>query len=120
MNPKELRIGNSILVNDKASTVNFDLFRSLHEMEKAISNKSLYTLKLSPIPLTDEWFTKAGFEIKTKGYTNSELSAITPSEFIKEGEEFRFYPGGTDGYVRVDAVHQLQNLYFSLTQQEIL
>ncbi|WP_292008672.1 hypothetical protein [Chryseobacterium sp.] len=119
MNPKELRIGNYIQINEKVANVNFELFRSLHEKEKAISNKNLYTLKVSPIELTDEWFNTFGFEIRAKGYTDSKLSAITTAEIIKEDGEFRFYPGYTHAYISIKYVHQLQNLYFSLTHQEI-
>lgn len=74
-------------------------------------------LDLKPIPLTKKWLLKFGF---VKNIGNFEL------------KEFRFHisqPMNFDGFIfcdgysvitdKIQFVHQLQNLYFSLTNEEL-
>lgn len=66
------------------------------------------------IPLTEEWLVKMGFK-----YVNT----LHDSTKVFEGEPFLYYK---DGYARISIhtpdilyVHQLQNLYFALTGEEL-
>lgn len=70
---------------------------------------------LEPIPLTEEWLFKFGFisnpyqdRYEKKGY-NFLIDVI----YIK-GTLYLYYKG-----VELKCVHQLQNLYFSLTNEEL-
>ena len=74
-----------------------------------------------PIPLTEEWFLKAGFDLIYYGYNGLiDIEIMLPWAGRKEiaysvrinneysvGEPFQY-------------VHQLQNLYFALTGEELV
>ena len=104
MKASELRIGN--LIKDRAKVVevenhHFSLLESYHKED------------FQPIPLTEEWLLKFGFETKDKVFWDVGNFRVGQDRW-----------GGYD-YVnrRVDIdlkyVHQLQNLYFALTGEEL-
>lgn len=78
---------------------------------------------VKPIPLTEEWMLKAGFEITYSsnfrlkfdhpkhGFIGYDFSRVSD----KSMEGFRYY----GHYIKISFVHQLQNLYFSLTGEEL-
>lgn len=114
MNPEELRIGNLVNIIGLVET------KITAEHILGISNGD-NTYK--PIPLTEEWLEKFGFEkddtpATFKKYNNHLLSIsfsktdITEME-INKSPEFII---NTD---IVKYVHQLQNLYFALTGEEL-
>ncbi|CAM4421339.1 hypothetical protein SAMN06265348_12419 [Pedobacter westerhofensis] len=132
MEASELRIGNYV----QSFLHNFDL-----KVEGIVGNKIYYGYKYSldfrpnyeiePIPLTEEWL--AGF-----GFVHEAYSTLDPSEksysinlsfdledviIIKSGKSFFFGHDGIDGayaiYQELKYVHQLQNLYFALTGEEL-
>lgn len=70
-----------------------------------------------PIPLTEEWLLKFGFDMKdknrldwVKGAFNLERSNEDDSKFC-----FEVY----SHYIPLDYIHQFQNLYFTLTGEEL-
>lgn len=79
-----------------------------------------------PIPLTEEWLVNFGFE---KHDYDLELSYIKynrkPSNYGCEYKESNFWiiPNGDDDHYRIPIkllfVHQLQNLYYALTNEEL-
>src|SRR5690606_20187688 len=83
-----------------------------------------------PIPLTEEWLLKFGFKKDTKGSVsiqfNYGVNPITKDYMMQliwlktipdyELEECPFYK---NGHFKIKHVHQLQNLYFSLTGEEL-
>lgn len=120
MKTNELRIGNHFIPFTEDGT----------ELEcRAITAVELYFLsnhpeKGEPITLTEEWLVKFGFEYSKE--RESETSDF--DEWVREG----FYLGllNNDYYiingldqggfsVEVRYVHQLQNLYFALTGNEL-
>jgi len=65
---------------------------------------------IEPIPLTEEWLLKFGFE---KGCTSWNVGGFYIDQF---GSNFEFdYRAG----VKIEHVNQLQNLYFALTGEEL-
>lgn len=70
---------------------------------------------LQPIPLTEEWLVKFGFEQynNTNHYYYSNESYI-----VKINSEFGYLFYSID-HKPIKYVHQLQNLYFSLTGEEL-
>lgn len=72
--------------------------------------------KYKPIPLTEEWLLKFGFEkgfneepsIREKGWFNDYI-------FIGNDLYFNHY----EGSVKIKYVHQLQNLYYCLTGEQL-
>lgn len=73
--------------------------------------------RLLGVPITEEWLLRFGF-IKKNNTPSIEL-------YIKEDfivrfdpqDKFQFYINGK--YINIDYVHQLQNLYFALTNKEL-
>ena len=70
-----------------------------------------------PIRLTEEWLLKFGF------YKNDELFTIEWNEFsfsIFDFDNGKFAINNSFNYVDINYVHQLQNLYFALTGEELI
>jgi len=71
------------------------------------------------IPITEEWLLKLGFRIKHK-YGNLNVLHSPCEMFYFELRDFSIknYSGGRD-IIKIKSVHQLQNLYYSLTGTEL-
>jgi len=110
MDEKELRIGNWITHPQNSNNyfqVNKDTFQ----------HPDLYR----PIPITEEWLLKFGFELKKvmmggreyEGWVN--FSFHIDTNYI---ENTLFYHWMGDK-IKLKHVHQLQNIYFALTNEEL-
>ena len=66
----------------------------------------------TPIPLTEEWLVKFGFEENSTSFTNS--IAYPCIVKLKNQSNCIFYNS-----LQIKHVHQLQNLYFALTNEEL-
>ena len=116
MKASELRIGNSIMQDDDF------VFVTWWRLELMVNNK----LEYKPIPLTQEWLVKLGFD---------KLENDIPTYFkcfgnlIEDDYEFSFniYVDSEQNYfitvfgrkIIIKYIHQLQNLYFALTEEEL-
>jgi len=72
---------------------------------------------IHPIPLTEEWLLKFGFDYDNETSTYSLLTSLRKCDLcidilLSDGEYFW-------KYVELKYVHQLQNLYFALTGNEL-
>jgi len=105
MKASELRIGNWIY-NDRS--------RSQYEVPSQEISLVGYILDhYEPIPLTEEWLLKFGFE-------NNKLSVAGILEFVYH--KGSVYIRGISGAIHprdCQYVHQLQNLYHALTGEEL-
>ena len=77
----------------------------------------------SSVPLTKEWLLKFGFESLLRGgfYRFDEYFRTEPCfslRYYREEKEFCFDIG--DGGIIIEHVHQLQNLYFIVTGEELI
>jgi hypothetical protein len=109
MKANELRLGNLLQWKDNKSQLECCLnFFKDSLFWQHISNK-----ELEPIPLTEEWLLKFGFEkYDTYKYSKNHFY------FRKIGDEFQTEVGECL-YKTIDYVHQLQNLYFALNDEEL-
>ena len=73
--------------------------------------RDLYSRYLYPIRLTDEIIQKCGFEIRNNG----EKTYYNPLMELDHDFNLMNY----ESNIRIRFVHQLQNLYFALTNQEL-
>jgi hypothetical protein len=126
LNAKDLRIDNYYQVNSKVYKIDIndlaDLIR--HEKTKFISN-------MEPIKLTEEWLKNFGFRIDDKEYIGGEKSSIKGILWLKGiailQQIDRFYLlhfCDVDSWysilgIKIESVHQLQNLYFALMGQNL-
>lgn len=129
MNANELRFGNYIYSlgqqsNDKGQFlkwVNYEVKVDLETLKNIfIENEDF---KYSPIPLTEEWMLRFGFE---KSFTESgRLISYKNEIWLNFYKENTFEIGGMipnipiNKPVKIKYVHQLQNLYFALTGEEL-
>ena len=103
MKANELRIGNLILDEDSNIMYRVDL-NFFHDL----SSGGFLMADLIPIPLTEEWLFKFGFENKTKNFVLNNIS------IKQQTKGYFFYLS-----MMIQHVHQLQNLYFALTGEEL-
>lgn len=110
MKASDLRIGNLLHSNGVVVTIDgrtiFDIW----------DDEGLKTY--SPIPLTEEWLLKFGFEYDHDGryeYHGSKFYRYKSRLIVDRGGLFFDY--GSD--VEIKYAHQLQNLCFALTGEEL-
>jgi hypothetical protein len=123
MKENELRIGNYVIAplwrNDGMHIqkvyslrelwgeyyINYDFKESGCEFGAKIDTE------VEPIPLTEEWLLKFGFEITNNFQTKDRFQTYKKNDIIW----FEY------GYIVIELkyVHQLQNLYFTLTGEEL-
>jgi len=117
MKASELRIGNLVMDGKDIEQVNARMIDMLVKIEA----------DFDPIPLTEEWLLKLGF--KQCGYEmlswkhetllpSFNLDGINWADFDEPDYQFLNYKVA-DEILRIDYVHQLQNLYFALTGEEL-
>lgn len=116
MEANELRIGNTI--TRKAflpENKNYhEITVSYHDIEACARNMADF----EPIPLTEEWLLKFGFEFDTITFSKGLLMFSPSSNWDKSAV---WYGTLTHGRISIEMkyVHQLQNLYFALTGEEL-
>jgi len=119
MEAKDLRIGN-ITSAGVVSEILQDRFY-VHDGESSL--KSTW-FDIKPAPLTEEWLLKFGFQVRyTIGHSAQYYINENPvthdwmlSILWLEGDNCPFYK---NGHHKIKYVHQLQNLYFALTGEEL-
>jgi len=128
MKANELRIGNWVNGN-RPYQVNINVIAT-HEIERKFKGRNY----CEPIPLTEEWLVKFGFErsehcnmfnaydfvLKTNcclfSYTSSDFSlGIAPSKRVLDSCDFI-----APIHSSIIHVHQLQNLFHALTGTELI
>tara|TARA_R110000822_G_C14906902_1_gene449700 strand:+ start:131 stop:493 length:363 start_codon:yes stop_codon:yes gene_type:complete len=117
MKATELRIGNWVEIQGLQSKVILvDVEECICENEycEDFENNKI-TQNLQPIPLTKEWLEKFGFEnnsmnLDEEGFLHLDISFLGGvNVYINDME-----------YPHINYVHQLQNLYFALTGEELI
>lgn len=128
MEAKELRIGNWVnLYDDFNSEVT-----GLTNTKKVwcVNNPTnegcaWYADKINPIPLTEEWLLKFGFEeeeeqdelLDTLMFSKDNITRV---EFSNKHRQLYWHDNYSSIYhIELIYVHQLQNLYFFLTGEEL-
>lgn len=119
INAKELRIGNLIGFGEKYFQVHEIQEKCFYVLgEKGVELKNTVA-ELRPIPLTEKWLVKFGFE-KTNESEEVEWYRLNNFEIAIHEEDNQVYFVFQHMVLRfIKSVHQLQNLYFSLTGSEL-
>jgi len=129
MEASELRIGNYVMIDDGRN--DGDIIRITGT--NTINGGHVYDEDgdifgcdmIKPIPLNEQWLIDFGFEkindhiFQCRGFEYSHL--FTKMAFHLSNMEFIIVLNDYDGFeVEVKYVHQLQNLYFALTGEELI
>ena len=122
MEAKELRLGNLISVYRKPTDKELSHY-AVQEIYEWENDENYYVViddtfsvnietGIIPIPLTEDWLLKFGF----KGWDLGKYTLI-----LTNGNFFDFQHGleSTPIAKNIKHVHQLQNLYFALTGEEL-
>jgi hypothetical protein len=133
MKANELRIGNLVKRGDDTCVVSLVCRSHFNacNLESGVDYGNSHQSNYQPIPLTEEWLLKFKFEnSKTRNWNRYFKEGIYPRsfafQFFKNGRVDFWYSDFNLGkindlkYNPVKYVHQLQNLYFQLTGEEIL
>lgn len=112
MKANELRIGNWY---DQFSNNHKATWATLKQLDEAPKSQ----LWCKPIQLTEEWLFKFGFEWKQiKDLSSYSLPKLEIYQYSSNNNKIFFEY--IDGEVEIKYVHQLQNLYFALTGEELI
>ncbi len=119
----QVRIGNLVDFNGQVETVyairnsGIDFYRG--KTKKSVIMQSYVWEAIKPIPLTEEWLQKLGFELK--GFYRLKVTSFLElcwkphdNTLNLQTEKNGFTEDSNCKYV-----HQLQNLYFAFTQREL-
>lgn len=123
MNENDLRIGNYVKseVNLRKKIKVLQIFTDSYQGDFGDGCRGAIMLSNSEgIPLTEDWLLKFGFRHHVNPYWLSSIDGVI--HIATTGNvEIKFFPG--DGAVKTQIklkyVHQLQNLYFALTGEEL-
>jgi len=118
MKASELRLGNLVMDGKDIEQVNARMIDMLVKIEA----------DFDPIPLTEEWLLKFGFDKVGIALTSIAIAPLNlPCTFNLPNTPFSFCQGKFilttstgDFCVNTEYVHQLQNLYFALTGEELV
>ncbi|MGU3377670.1 hypothetical protein [Chryseobacterium sp. M5A1_1a] len=117
--PQELRIGNYFQESTSKEIIQVE---SILIDKVGFSGYFTEAWQAVPIELTEAWLLKFGFVKKAdhnfalKVFTRSIIHAYT---YGKVEIELGNMSGYSFGYPKIDYVHQLQNLFFSLCGEEL-
>lgn len=137
MKANELRIGNWVehphLLNGKE--VKYGQVVDISDYDVIEGSTGVIAIKrfkmqssnhFQPIPLTEEWLVKFGFEkdeTNLKMFNKKSTTSLVEYYFILDGYNFGLYNELMQSEIHIDLevkyVHQLQNLYFALTGDEL-
>jgi hypothetical protein len=115
MKASELRLGN--LIYNKQGNIVYVNTNHLTLLLYGIENE------FNPIPLTEEWLLKFGFEINRQTKEENNIWRCYSEEGFFEVEQIgsSFFLDDNHCYgTKINYVHQLQNLYFALTGEELV
>jgi hypothetical protein len=121
MKPEELRIGNWILYcGSKNKVTGIMCSYDEHEYIVEVNPPDCFNAhwsQISPIPLTEEWLERFGFE-KVESWAGTTFEN-TNGDWANPGGQMYIISEDVRTYCP-KYVHQLQNLYYALTGEELI
>lgn len=113
MKVDELRIGNWVECKEYAKVNKPEIFQITTETFHYQYRSSFISKYVEPILLTEEWLLKFGFEKDDTIWIKHPIYGL-----LEKNGRF-FIELGETGGIYIKYVHQLQNLYFALTGEEL-
>lgn len=117
MKETELRIGNWVRIKDVPTTNEWQV-EGIGNLQQV--GGQLWSIEeLEPIPLTEEWLERFGFNQLSDVWEFWKNSHWDLKQHKLENKWWLYCCGEEVDCIRIDYVHQLQNLYFALTGEEL-
>jgi len=130
MKIQELRIGNLINQHGQITKVyhldiggkSFYIINDMPIHKETFRHRDTHELIYSPVPLTEEWLIKFGFqELNMFWRIPVEDGVFFEVGYITDDKNFQFEsPLSMGDEINLEYVHQLQNLYYALTGKELV
>jgi hypothetical protein len=120
MKANELRIGSLVYITDTSTQLFYkqETQINIHNlMYLCGETKEPFEFEIEPIPLTEDWLLKLGFKQVPK--IKSEYYKHGISFDVKDNTCFIETDSTPEYFNHIKHVHQLQNLYFALTNEEL-
>ena len=119
MQASELRIGNYVIDDENSLVQVYSISKSDTQVSfKTKNNHTIYySSDIAPIPITKEWIKKTKLN-EGNGIHNSRFSGLLSTKYHELISSWYLYIG-TIEVSCIEYVHQLQNLYFALTGEEL-
>ena len=111
MKASELRIGNWVKRNGLVVQCDYMSAANCHAVP----------IQYEPIPITEEWLVRFGFERVNQQYPHKKIYRLNKFYIKFDIKDSFFYWAvyGANTDYTIELVHQLQNLYFALTGEEL-
>jgi hypothetical protein len=109
MNAKELRIGNYLKKDGVMVTIDARSIFDIWDVDE----------RYKPIPLTEDWLLKFGFSENYHGIYSTWGFQDFDRYFEINQEPCLFEYFASPKWIKLEFVHQLQNLYFALEGEEL-
>lgn len=134
MKPSELRIGNIVerYTDGKSKMIkkigrigyfDTDLYWLDKPMTQQLVPRKTKWDDIRPIPITEDWLLKLGFDNTQRGFFKIRILNRGSINVLISKKRLLVELGTTGGYLfgntDIKHIHQLQNLYFSLTGEEL-
>lgn len=120
MKANELRIGNFFMdAKDRLCSVD-EISKDIEDCRISSIHDCITTHPIKPIPLTEEWLLKFGFD---ESMNDKYKYYLKPTALFRGlgdcNDRFYYFMSGQSKAIEIKHVHQLQNLYFALTGEEL-
>lgn len=125
MKANELRIGNFVTIAHETNAPIIEVLSIANKFVNVFGGNSGYDIDFClPIPLTEEWLLKFGLkDASGYGKATGDTYALSIGRFelvtVDWSDKWHFVGLKGAKYIPIKSVHQLQNLYFALTGEEL-
>ena len=109
---KHLRIGNFLFENGELIRFTPRMMYSMYNTE--VMSKEGFTERYKPVPLTDDWWDKFGYECLQEF-----LCHISEKARERMGISFDLYNNEGHEFIKSLPIHKIQNLFLELTGEEL-
>jgi len=117
--PKEIRLGNLFLDRENRLCEVEQISVTSEDTKIRSINYAITSMPIRPIPLTEICLTNFGFENASGSYFHNKLPSLYFKKPYGGADYYLVKTISLDKLTSIKTVHQLQNLYFALTGEEL-